>query len=399
MEQSSPSTNGTALGVQTTISSSREKPATLLAYCVAGALILAFFLRFVLPACRTHFAPDDMMNIYYYWSRGPWQLIKGLLLFPSTYYRPMGGVFYSVLYALFGLDPLPYHIMISFLVIVNSYLAYRFAYLISNSRLIGAMSALLTIYHSNLASLIYWPSFVYDVLCFTFFFLALNYYISIRQKGARLTKRQIAIFMALYVGALESKEMAVSLPLLLILYEVIWHRPARRSWREVRDWFLQEGLVCLIAGAITLVYAVGKTSGSGALINNYAYKPLFTWHRFAESNVLYLNKLFYRLPNHGFTAFTLILTWLALFCIAWWRREKHFWLMIFFVIATSLPIAFVPPRAEGRLYIPLVGWAVISSTLYLSLATLLKKLPHHVFGLLTGMLIGGRYLGCTRGEN
>ena len=91
--------------------------------------------------------------------------------------------------------------------------------------------------------------------------------------------------------------------------------------------------------------------------------------------MLYLDTLFYRWPGHGFTAFTLLLTWAALIYFAWRRSEKHFWLMVSFVIVTPLPIAFIPPRAAGCLYIPLVGWAIILSTLYLSLATLLKGVP------------------------
>jgi hypothetical protein len=334
-----------------------------------------FSVRFVIPACRAHFAPDDMMNIYYYWSRGPLQLIKALLLFPSTYFRPMGGLFYSSLYALFGLNPLPYHVAISGLILANSYLAHRFASLISDSRLVGAITALLATYHSYLAAMIYWPSFIYDVLCFTFFFLALNCYISIRQKNEQLTKRQIVIVTIIYICALESKEMAVSLPVVLLHYELLWHAPSRRSWNDIRDWLLKDGLPSLISGAITLVYLIGKTSGSGALIRNEAFRPLFTWQRFTESNVLYLDTFLYRSPGHGFTAFTLLLTWAALIYMAWCRREKHFWLMVSFVIVTPLPIAFIPPRAAGCLYIPLVGWAIILTSLYLSLAVALRKVP------------------------
>lgn len=372
MIQPSPSTQNKP---QIALSTSDEQWQSLLGFCIATTLILAFFVRFVVPACRAHFAPDDMMNIYYYWSRGPLQLIKGLLLFPSNYYRPMGGLFYALLYARFGLDPLPYHITISVLILLNSYIAYRFASLISASRLVGALTAFLATYHSYLAAMIYWPSFIYDVLCFTFFYLALTYYISIRRNGSLLRNTQMVVVSILYICALEAKEMAVSLPLILMAYEVLWHAPARRAWNEMRTWLFQEGLVPLITGAITLVYIVGKTSGSGALINNELYHPLFTWHRFAESNVLYLDTLVYSSSAQGFTVATLLLTWAALFYIAWRRRDKHLGFMAFLVIVTPLPIAFLPPRAAGCLYIPLIGWAVIFSTLFLSLAAVLRKGP------------------------
>ena len=85
-----------------------------------AAVILAYQLFFVLRGLSAHFAADDMMNIYYFWGKGPWRLIQNLVLFCSTYQRPMGGVFYSLLYRFFGLNPLPYHVAITCLILVNT---------------------------------------------------------------------------------------------------------------------------------------------------------------------------------------------------------------------------------------------------------------------------------------
>jgi len=100
--------------------------------------------------------------------------------------------------------------------------------------------------------------FIYDILCFTFYFLAFNYYLTIRARGLRLKIWQVAVFLLLYIGALESKEMAVTLPAILLLYEALWHAPGRWSWRSVWRWVGTEALPPLVAGAVTLVYILAR---------------------------------------------------------------------------------------------------------------------------------------------
>ncbi len=73
-----------------------------------------------------------------------------------------------------------------------------------------------------MAHLVFLPAFVFDVLCFTFYFAAFTYYLSFRTRGLPLTPMRIVVFLLLYVGALDSKEMAVTLPVMVLLYELIW---------------------------------------------------------------------------------------------------------------------------------------------------------------------------------
>ncbi|MGD0013308.1 MAG: hypothetical protein ABSD56_02610 [Bryobacteraceae bacterium] len=202
----------------TAATASPDRPRLIGVPQIAGAaVVLAFFLYFVWHGLSAPFAEDDMMNIYTYWSRGPWQLIKGLLLFFTTYYRPMGGVFYSLMYHFFGLNPLPYHIGVALLLLINVFLAFRLAVHLFGSQLLGGLTALLTAYHAQLAWMVYIPSFIYDVLCFTFYILALTYYISIRNRAVLLNKKQTIAFLLLYVAALDSKEMAVTMPVIVLL--------------------------------------------------------------------------------------------------------------------------------------------------------------------------------------
>ncbi|MGC9973432.1 MAG: hypothetical protein ABSE56_22890 [Bryobacteraceae bacterium] len=122
------------------------------------------------------------------------------------------------------------------LLLINTWLAYRFGRLITGSQLAGGLVSLGVAYHAKMLHLVYLPAFVYYVLCFTFYFSALTYYISIRGRGGRLTKKQAVVFLLFYVGALDSKEMAVTLPVVVLLYEAVWHAPARMSVASSYGW-------------------------------------------------------------------------------------------------------------------------------------------------------------------
>ena len=335
---------------------------------LAGALIvLAYFFRYATVGLSSGFAVDDPMNIYYYWSGGAGELLSNLGLFFTTYLRPMGGVYYTLLYRFFGLNPLPYHVVILGLLLLNTWLAYRFGALIAGSRLAGGFCSFLVAFHAGLIFLYIQPSFIYDILCFTFYFLALNFYISARTRGAPMTKWRIAAFLLLAIGALESKEMAVTLPVVALLYAALMRPPARWSRSSAAAWARTEALAPLLAGVAAFVFVLGKTLGSDSLLRLKAYTPEFTVDRYFESTCRFLNTLFYQPVQGGFfTPRTTILVAALMLLIAWRLRQRHLILMWFFIFVTPAPIVFLPFRGGATLYIPLAGWAVFAGSLLAS---------------------------------
>jgi len=240
--------------------------------------------------------------------------------------------------------------------------------LLTDSRLTGGLCALLVAYHAGLVWLVYLPSYIYDILCFTFYFLAFNLYLAVRRRGDQMSAGATAVFLLLYIGALESKEMAVTLPVMVLLYEVLYHGPGRWSWRSA--------LPGLLAGVVTVVYIVGKTFGSDSLTKLEAYRPVFTLERYLDSTTAFLNTLFYQPTEGGFFGpWRLLLAAVLLLAIAWKAGQRHLLLMWFFIFITPLPITFLPGRGGGCLYIPLVGWAIFLGTLIVSLGGLVAKAP------------------------
>lgn len=322
-------------------------------------IVLLYFGYFVLPGLHGRFNNDDPMNLYYYWSRGGWALIQGLVLFFTTYSRPMGGVYFYSLYELFGLNPYPYHVVITLLLLVNVFFAYRCARLLSGSRTVGWLCALLVSYHARMAQLVYLPAFVFDLICFTFFFSAFLFYLRIRTSNQRLGIWQQAVFLLLYIAALEAKEMAVSLPIILLAYELLWHPP---SWSVQGIWgFVKaRALPVLITGLLTLVYILGKTFGPEPLSKAGGYDMIISGTQLIKSHMRFANDIFY----NGADGLLGLVLWVELAFLAWFRKEKHLKWAYLFIVVTPLPISFfVHSRTGPCLYIPLFGWALALSTL------------------------------------
>jgi hypothetical protein len=335
-----------------------------LAWVLGAGVVLAYFLRFTIPALGAGFAVDDAMNLHGYWSRGIGQWLLHLILFPSNYGRPMGGLYYLPLYYLFGLNPLAYHVVTAGLLLANTCLAYRFGVLLSGSRWTGFACAFPVAFHPRLAGLAYEPSFIYDVLCFTFYLLAFNFYVSARTRGLPVAGRRLAWFLLLYIGALESKEMAVTLPVMILLYEAIWHAPERWSWKELAKWITSSGRPGLAAGLVTLAFVLGKIFAPDSPIVNPVYAPTFTLARYFETTTQFLNEIFDQPWEHEFFNPARVIAVLAfLFLVARGSRRRHMLLMWFFILIAPLPVTFVPGRGGGCLYLPVAAWSLFVATL------------------------------------
>jgi hypothetical protein len=301
-----------------------------------------------------------MMNLAGYWEQGPWRALATQFLVGSNAYRPMGALFYLPLFSLFGLNPLPFRIVVFLLLLANVGLVYRAARMLGAGETAATLAALAACYHAGLADLHYSTAVVYDVLCFFFYFIAFLYYARIRREKRALRGREIAAFLALYLCALNSKEMAVTLPVMLLAYE--WLYCERQSLARALG-------PVLAAGLLTALYIVGKKFGPDPLMAQEAYRPVFTLARFLESSRLHLNELFY--GGYWFTTRRALLLWASVTCLAWRRPRPVLRFCWLFVLVTPLPVVFLQGRTHSCLYIPLAGWAIFLAVVFVDAASVL----------------------------
>ncbi len=347
---------------------------------ISIATIAAYFVHFLRPSLRMYFSSDDAMNLYRSWAHPLTALIKANFLFflNSPFYRPFASAWYRTIYNLAGFNPIPFHIALLALLALNVWLTYAVTRQLTDSREAAPIAALLIAYHPSFGSIFFDTGYIYDVLCFSLYFSAFLTYIRIRQSGKLPGIREIAAITVLYVCALNSKEMAVTLPVFLLLYELLYESVPLRSPHTWLDWVRSDGRGVLAIGVTTVLFVVGRAlDPTDTLLKNDAYIPVFTCTRYFETSRGFVTTLFL-LPREVSSAGVITL-WLALFAIAWISRSRALRFAWMFLMLSAIPVAFILPRGAGQYYVPYFGWVLYAATaLWLALAKVLALKPSSI---------------------
>ena len=191
-------------------------------FVLAAALLLACWLAYAHVVLRPEFVSDDFrfirQNIYiqnlrhlpsYFVSTASWDWSQDM-------YRPLRSVSFALEYALWGLDPRPFHAASVLLHGMNGLLVFAFARMLCGG--IGAaMVSALFVLHPCQMEAIGWVACRADPMFALFGLLSILFYV----RGRR------AASACAFGLALLSKEMAASLPLVLMLVDFA-RRPKRR---------------------------------------------------------------------------------------------------------------------------------------------------------------------------
>jgi hypothetical protein len=332
-----------------------DKLGRALAYA-AGATLFAWFVFLVRGGLDSWFDSDDLMNLHYYWVR-PWSgLLQANLAFWSSYVRPAGGLFYKSIFALWGFHPLPFRIAALVLLAVNFALLAIVVWQLTRSRWGALMALLLLGIHPAFSYAYFDTGSIFDILAYAFFWGAFAVYVQIRQAGRLPGWGGLALVLGLFAAALDAKEIAVSLPVAIALYELVWHPPASWKARELWRWLRCEGRFAAIGGLADVAYVVGKRYGSDSLWPVAAYHPRYSAAAYFQSLSHYVGQLIC-IP-------VTITTWqiagllVAMLAVAGMTRRRCLLWGVGFIAAGVLPLAFIPERGGFAYLVPSVGWAV-----------------------------------------
>src|SRR5580704_11515560 len=207
----------------------------------APLFISIYFLALTGRAIYTYFSPDDLLNLYQsWWNRAP-LLIKANLLFfePSLWPRPMASLWLRSIYSVAGFHPAPFKAIELAILVANIFLTYAVARRLAGSRTAAALTALAAAYHGQAVHLYFDTGYVFDVLCYFFYFSAVMVYLRARVRNHEEhrfpTRHELAACCALFVCALNSKEIAITLPVFLLLYELLYHGLATVPGTSTRE--------------------------------------------------------------------------------------------------------------------------------------------------------------------
>lgn len=315
---------------------------------LAGLAIACYFAYFAKGALRAHFALDDPMNMGFYWRPGLLRSMASVVMLWRPSYRPMGAAFYLPIYHLFGMNPLPYRIVVLAILAANIFLSYRIAMLLSQSRAAAALTAVLVAAHASMTPLYYNTSMIYDVLAF--FFTAVMLWVYMR---GGLTWMHGAAVAALYLAAINSKEIAVVGAAWVVAYEALVSKERR--------WTIPAILV-----AIGIAFTATRVFGSHSLSQEEGYRLQLTAHRFFVNARIYLNDLFY--TSWFSTSRRVVIAWGLAAIVCAIARRRALWWAWFAASTAMLPLLFtMEPRAGGSLYLPLLAfalWASLAATVW-----------------------------------
>jgi protein O-mannosyl-transferase len=279
----------------------------------------------------------------------------------SNYYRPLHMVAYAVAYSIDGLRPQVFHLINVLLHAICSVTVALIGFRLSRDRYIGTAAGLLFALHPIHAESVTWISGMTDPLCAAFYFPALYFYL----KDSREDGNRTALILSLgcFLGALFSKEMAFTLPVIAAWMDWCLNRKFR--WSRYA-----------MFAAVFGIYAVMRIRALHAFLVQQVPLALDPLSRILSTIVLlaqYAAKMFVPFHISAFHVFkptTSILTldfalsaiFLAAYAAAFWflRRQRTLFFLLGYCILTIIPALNLSGIgqnifADRYLYIPTLG--------------------------------------------
>jgi hypothetical protein len=332
------------------LESTRSQKAALL----AGAYIAAYFFFKTRLGLLARFTHDDLMNTWGGVFRPLSQTVLDCFLFFrfAPTYRPLGALVYRASFDLWGFNLKPLRILLMVMMAATLFLVYCFVRRLTLSREAAVLTALFASYHCDFWPLYFNTGQLYDVLCCFFYFWALAYYLRIRQSGRLLRWYEYLVFCGLYILTLDSKELGVSLPVVIAAWELLFNPPAVWStgWRR---WIKDEFLPVWVTGVMTAAYVAGRIMSPQGLPQLGGYQMRVSLPVFLEGAGHRLNLLFYlsgyfdAKRTEGF-----LLALLLIAVVAGSRKLGVCWVLY---VVGILPMAFIAARGLAASWIPIVG--------------------------------------------
>ena len=330
-------------------------------------------------------------------------------------YRPIATLSYFLIYALFGLNPLAFHLSSLLLHIFNVIGVYVLVDMIQHNKKTSLIAALVFACHPVLTETVDCISYNEDLLATLFYLLALVLYI---KAAAIKNPSDLLLYffsLASFLVALLSKEMAITLPAIILLYDLTGRETAETggfikkavaTLNRQKFYYIAFTLVAifyLVLRFKILVNPEGSLSISRAgLFERILFLPdhlfdyiklvLFPFDLNAEYSFAYPDR-FFEFSNL-FSFIVVMAITVGSFFI--YRYSKGIFFGIWWFMITLLPVSNLieihNPIAERYLYLPLVGFCLVISILINKIpqradGARLKKIAWLKYSILIGLLI------------
>jgi tetratricopeptide (TPR) repeat protein len=297
-------------------------------------------------------------------------------------YRPVATLSYFLIYTIAELNPFYYHLASLILHTLNAILVYWMANLILQHRLRALIAGLLFAGHPVLSEAVNSISYNDDLLTAFFFLLALIFYIRIKTGHFACNIGSYCLSLLFYILGLLSKEMAITLPAIILLYDLVL-RDADRCAPNFQHLLINlRKRIYFYAGfmAVSLIYICIRffilynpreslEASAGSLFERIIYLPghifsfirltIFPYNLNADYVFSYPNNWFDSSNLIGF-AVVMVLVGAGFFI---YRYSKEIFFGLWWFLITLFPvynlIEIYHPLAERYLYLPIIGFCLV----------------------------------------
>ncbi|MBI5118320.1 tetratricopeptide repeat protein [Candidatus Poribacteria bacterium] len=324
-------------------------------------------------------------------------------------YRPLATLSFALNYRLSGYNPALFHTVNILLHVAASATLYALLFLTFGEAVFAFFVALLFLLHPAQTEAVSWIAGRGNPMFLTVFFLAMICYEKWKRESSRAYYGLALLFAAL---SLLSKEMAVVLPVLLVVVELTLPRPDARPDRT-KHLVAVIPFVALSIGYVVLRHlALGETRQMGYW-GGGLWPTLLTM---TKGFVYYVRLLFVPMPlmveyvipiarsplQPTVLVSLLVLAFLVLACVMSYRRAPVVCFGIAWFFASLLPVSNVVPMEavinERFLYLPSIGFcAILAAPLLAAKAASRKRAAVGVIIALA--LIGSCYGALTFNRN
>lgn len=294
-------------------------------------------------------------------------------------YRPIVTISYFIDYHLWKLNPAGYHVTSLFLHLVNTFLLFALINLLTKNKKIALVASLLFALHPVNAEAVNVISFREDLLVFLFYIASFILYVkSCGCSGGKRAGFYIFSLTAFFL-ALFSKEMAITLPFLIILYDwfFVFDGKARDMLKSFKSSYAGYFIVCAFYLWVRFFIMVNEAGEPAGYAGGGFYPNILTMSRVFSG---YIQWLFFPINIHAtlpddigmisrslldrgvfFSIILLAACVIAAFRL--YRNSRHASFAIFWFFITLVPVANIVPitnyMAARYLYIPAAGFCFL----------------------------------------
>ena len=307
------------------------------------------------PSLNIYFLSDNISHIL--------RASESVATRDFRYFRPLAELSLVADLSLWGMNAFGFHLTNLLLHLTNAILLYLLAGQLMSARFFALTAALLFLLHPVHSLSIFWISGRSDMLCGIFFLLSLSGFIYVDRSGKQWARWGS---LAGFLLALFSKEMALSLPLLLLFYVLIFREGTLKNRaldglrRTLPYWFLLAGYLLFrlwMIGENAFSNEAHQFSGILQLVKNLAtYVGLLM----VPGGHVEIANIFRAHPNL-FLALSLLVLIGGLISLRWVVRDARLLFFCGFILISLLPVIRLMMR--WYLYIPSLGFCLAAAYL------------------------------------